>query len=70
MYLLAVTFAGGGIRELQEGGVFGQTPLEFLPTIDVLGIYPTVETFGAQVALIILGVGAFFYRKHQSAAEE
>ena len=70
MYLLAVTFAGGGIRELQEGGVFGQTPLEFLPTIDVLGIYPTVETFGAQVALIILGVGAFFYRKHQSAAAE
>ena len=69
MYLLAVTFAGGGIRELQEGGVFGQTPLEFVPTIDVLGIYPTVETFGVQVALIILGAGAILYRKRQSAAE-
>ena len=67
MYLLAVTFAGGGIRELQEGGVFGQTPLEFVPTIDVLGIYPTVETFGVQVALLMLGVGAFLYRKRQSA---
>ena len=70
MYLLAVTFAGGGIRELQEGGVFGQTPLEFVPTIDVLGIYPTVETFGIQVALLILGVGAFLYRKRQSATLE
>ncbi len=69
MYLLAVTFAGGGIRELQEGGVFGQTPLEFVPTIDVLGIYPTVETFGIQVALIILGVGAFLYRKRQNSNE-
>jgi len=70
MYLLAITFAGGGIRELQEGGVFGQTPLEFVPTIDVLGIYPTVETFGVQVALLALGVGAFLYRKRQAAADE
>ena len=67
MYLLAITFAGGGIRELQEGGVFGQTPLEFVPTIDILGVYPTVETFGIQIALLILGVGAFLYRKRQSA---
>ncbi len=67
MYLLAITFAGGGIRELQEGGVFGQTPLEGVPTIDVLGIYPTVETFGVQVALLILGVGAFLWRKRRAA---
>ncbi len=70
MYLLAITFAGGGIRELQEGGVFGQTPLEGVPTIDVLGIYPTVETFGVQVALLILGVGAFLYRRRQATAIE
>ena len=70
MYLLAVTFAGGGIRELQEGGVFGQTPLEFVPTIDVLGIYPTVETFGVQVALLALGIGAFLYRKRQAAVAD
>ena len=44
-----------------------KTPLEFVPTIDVLGIYPTVETFGVQVALLMLGVGAFLYRKRQSA---
>ena len=68
--MLVVTFVGGGIRESQEGGVFGQTPLEFLPTIDVLGIYPTVETFGAQVALLVLGFGAFLYRKRQSEAAE
>ena len=55
---------------MQEGGIFGQTPLEFLPTIDVLGIYPTAETFGVQVALLVLGVGAFLYRKRQSEAAE
>ncbi len=68
--MLVVTFVGGGIRESQEGGVFGQPPLEFLPTIDVLGIYPTAETFGVQVALLVLGIGAFLYRKHQSEAAE
>ena len=72
MYLLAVTFAGGGIRELQEGGVLQQTPIEGLPipTVDVLGIYPTVETFGIQIALIALGIGAFLYRRRQQQTEE
>lgn len=69
MYLLAITFAGGGLRELQEGGIIGQTQIESLPipTIDILGIYPTVETFGLQAALLILGVAAIIYRKrHQN----
>lgn len=71
MYLLAITFAGGGLRELQEGGVIGQTQIESLPipTIDILGIYPTVETFGLQAALLILGIAAIIYRKRQQAAE-
>ena len=72
MYLLAITFAGGGVKELQEGGVLSQTPIETLPipTVDVLGIYPTVETFGLQVLLVIVGVGAYFYRRRQQQAEE
>ncbi|MBQ9479500.1 MAG: iron permease FTR1, partial [Selenomonadaceae bacterium] len=72
MYLLAVTFAGGGVRELQEGGVISQSPIESLPipTIDVLGIYPTVETFGIQIALLALGIGAFLYRRRQQQQEE
>ena len=66
MYLLAVTFAGGGIRELQEGGIFSQTQIEGLPTIDLLGIYPTVETFGVQVVLLIIGIATLIYRRKQS----
>lgn len=70
MYLLAVTFAGGGVRELQEGGVFAQTPIETLPipTVDVLGIYPTMETFGVQMALLLLGIAAIIYRRRQQLA--
>ena len=71
MYLLAITFAGGGLRELQEGGVLAQTQIESIPipTIDILGIYPTVETFGAQVVLLVVGIAAILYRRHQQKLE-
>ena len=68
MYLLAVSFAGSGIKELQEGGVFSQTPIEAIPipTIDIIGVYPTYETFGLQMLLIVVGIAAYFYRRQQS----
>lgn len=69
MYLLAVSFAGGGIRELQEGGILATTQIEnsIIPTIDVLGIYPTFETLGIQFALLILGIATFvYYQSRQS----
>ena len=71
MYLLAISFAGSGIKELQEGGVLSQTQIENIPipTIDIIGIYPTYETFGLQIILIIIGVAAYFYRRQQQKEE-
>ena len=68
MYVLAVSFAGGGIAELQEAGVVGQTVIEssIIPTIDYLGIYPTVETLGAQGFMILLAVGMVYYRSRKN----
>ncbi|MBR1398095.1 MAG: FTR1 family iron permease [Selenomonadaceae bacterium] len=71
MYLLAVSFAGSGIKELQEGGVLSQTPIETIPipTIDIIGVYPTYETFGLQMLLIVVGIAAYFYRRQQQSKE-
>ena len=71
MYLLAVSFAGSGIKELQEGGVLSQTPIEAIPipTIDIIGVYPTYETFGLQILLIVVGIAAYFYRRQQQSKE-
>ena len=71
MYLLAVSFAGGGIRELQEGGILATTQIEnsIIPTIDVLGIYPTFETLGIQFALLILGIATFVYYQSRQSKE-
>ncbi|MGH7713832.1 MAG: FTR1 family iron permease, partial [Gemmatimonadaceae bacterium] len=54
LYYLAFVFMGKGIRELQEGNVVPITVVPGLPHVDAMGIYPTVETLGAQLLLIAL----------------
>ncbi|MDR2639435.1 MAG: FTR1 family iron permease [Helicobacteraceae bacterium] len=64
MYILCVAFAGGGVKELQEADVVSVTSLPYVPTIDLLGVYPTVETIAPQIALLILAALSFvYYRK-------
>jgi high-affinity iron transporter len=56
LYYLAFVFAGKGIRELQEAGVVGVTAVGGVPSIDLLGIYPTLETLFIQgILLVCLG---------------
>lgn len=56
MFVLAFVFMGKGIAALQEAGKISITPVAF-PRIDLLGIYPTIETLAAQAALVLLGAG-------------
>jgi len=55
MFLLAVVFAGKGVAALQEANTFPSNPINF-PQIDVLGIYPNLESLGLQLALICLAL--------------
>jgi high-affinity iron transporter len=54
MAILAVILAGKGTHALQEAGLFTVTtsPLHF--RIDLLGWYPTLETWAAQLVIFIL----------------
>ncbi len=58
LYFMAFIFAGKGVRELQEGNALPVTVLPGFPQLDVLGIYPTVETLLAQLLLVALFVFA------------
>jgi high-affinity iron transporter len=62
--LLAVIFTGKGVIALQESGVIAQTSVN-LPTISVLGVYPTLQSIGAQVAVLLLTV-TLLWRQRQS----
>jgi high-affinity iron transporter len=59
---LAVIFAGKGIAALQEAGKLRIDPINF-PEIHLLGIYPTLESLGLQLALVALTVAWLFYAR-------
>lgn len=56
LYYLAFMFAGSGVHELQEAGWISETPVAGFPRIDLLGVYPTIETLVAQGLLVILAL--------------
>jgi high-affinity iron transporter len=71
LYLLALVFAGQGVRELQATGWFSVTPLRFPPQISALGIYPTVETLAAQALMLtaLVAVTVWSYGKRRSESK-
>lgn len=70
MYIMAIAFAGGGIKELQEADVIGVTPVSFMGSIDLLGVYPTVETLLPQAALIVVAVASYIHYSRKSAVSK
>lgn len=65
MYVLAISFAGGGIKELQEGGVVGMTAIAGMDSIELLGIYPTWETLTPQIILVLIAVAGVIYQRRK-----
>jgi high-affinity iron transporter len=58
LYIMAFSFAGQGVFELQAAGVISLTPLVWIPSLPVLGIFPTLQTVASQLVLAIaLGGG-------------
>jgi high-affinity iron transporter len=69
MSILAISFAGGGVKELQEGGVVSITPIDGVPVIDLLGIYPTWETLLPQLVLVLIVIAGLIYQKRKGLKE-
>ena len=61
LYYLAFVFGGKGIRELQNAGLIGVTPATWIPSLEILGLYPTYEGLGLQILLIGAAALAFSY---------
>jgi high-affinity iron transporter len=62
LFLLAVIFTGQGIAALQEAGLISTSLLDF-PRIEVLGVYPTAQSLGLQLLVLMLGAGLLIYQK-------
>jgi high-affinity iron transporter len=64
--VLAVVLTGKGVAALQEGGFFGITPLPRAPSIRMLGIAPTLEAIGSQIAVLLILIVGFARNRRRS----
>jgi high-affinity iron transporter len=60
LYAMAVIFVGQGIASFQESGMMRTTFVDHVPTIQVLGLFPTVQTLVAQAVMLGLAALALF----------
>lgn len=78
MFIMAIAFLGAGIKELIEGDVISATSpawLQWIPYtdfLDMLGIYPVLETLIPQLVLLIVTVVIFVVvtKKNRAIHEE
>ncbi|MDR2605694.1 MAG: FTR1 family iron permease [Oscillospiraceae bacterium] len=59
MFVMSISFVGSGIKELQEGNVVSVTPVSGISSVELLGIYPTVETLIPQLVLLLITIATF-----------
>ncbi|MES2135578.1 MAG: cytochrome c/FTR1 family iron permease [Pseudomonadota bacterium] len=66
--VLAVVLAGKGVAALQEAGLVGVAPLNNVPRISMLGIFPTGQVIAAQVAIAIALILGFTWNRYKVAS--
>jgi high-affinity iron transporter len=64
---LAVVLTGKGVAALQEAGFVGVTPLEWMPRIEMLGIFPALESVAAQIVMVGLLVAGYVIADRRGA---
>ena len=72
LYAMAAIFAGQGVHELQDAGIVPVTALNGVPTIELLGIYPTLQSLSLQavfVALLIYATAVTLRASRRAAVE-
>jgi high-affinity iron transporter len=57
--LMAVSLIGTGVKNLQTANVVGVSPVSGISSVDLLGVYPTVETLIPQGVLLVALAATF-----------
>ena len=65
--VLAVVLAGKGVAALQEAGMINVSAVRGWPRIEVLGIYATLQTLAAQLAVLGVLIAGFAYNRRAAA---
>lgn len=67
MFVLAIVFAGKGVVALQEAGTLSVSPVDYLPRIELLGIYPNVQSLTAQTSLVLVALALVWWNRRERA---
>jgi high-affinity iron transporter len=67
LFAMSITFVGNGVKELQEGNLISVSPIPGLGSVDILGIYPTLETLIPQIVLLVITVVTFVVQIRRNA---
>jgi high-affinity iron transporter len=67
LYALAIVFVGQGVASLQEASIVPVTFVDYAPTIPMLGLFPTIQTLGAQAVLLMLAAASVFVPRSSAA---
>lgn len=67
LFVLAVSFVGKGVLELQIAGLVDISRLENAPEWPLLGVFPTAQTLGAQITALLLCVLALLWPRLRSS---
>ncbi|MCB9108209.1 MAG: FTR1 family protein [Anaerolineales bacterium] len=65
VYYLGFKFLGAGIHALQVSGVLPASPVDWLPAVPLLGVFPTWETMIPQLVLLLGAVVVWLYLRLQ-----
>ena len=75
MFIMSISFLGAGIKELIEGDVIVMTSPDWLASIipsteilDVLGIYPILETLIPQIILLVITIIVYLHWRKKNRA--
>jgi high-affinity iron transporter len=70
LYAMAVIFVGQGIASLQEASVVPATFVDYVPTVAMLGLFPTIQTIAAQSLLMMLAAAAILFPRAAAQLSE
>ena len=68
MAILTVVLAGKGVAALQEAGIIDIAPLAGGFRVSMLGIFPTLQSMGAQLLMLVAVGGGFVLNRRRAAA--
>lgn len=68
MAALTVVLAGKGVAALQEAGIIDLAPWSVVPRVELLGLFPTVQTVAAQAVMVLAIVVGFNWNRRKADA--